>query len=256
MDNLNVNDSIRYHRQMILKDIGIEGQVKLKNAKICVCGAGGLGSPILYYLAAAGVGTIGIVDFDVVKLSNLNRQILHTSDDLETLKTVSANEKLSRLNPNIKVVEHSIQLNPENIERILVNYDVIVDAVDTIKMRYLISDTCYKLNKPLVEGAVVGFSGILTTIIPDQTPCYRCLYPYNNDENEFPTCNEIGILGAITGVIGSLQALEVIKLITGAGNGMLGKLLTFDGLDCEFEEIPIIKNENCILCGKQHNKNL
>lgn len=256
MDKLNVNDSVRYHRQLILKEIGIVGQVKLKNAKICVCGAGGLGSPILYYLAAAGVGTLGIVDFDVVKLSNLNRQILHTTEDLEILKTVSANEKLSHLNPNIKIIEHTIELNPSNIENILVNYDVIVDAVDTIKIRYLISDTCYKLKKPLVEGAVVGFSGILTTIIPDQTPCYRCLYPNNNEGNEFPTCNEIGILGAITGVIGSLQALEVIKLITGTGNGMLGRLLTFDGLDCEFEEIPMIKNENCSLCGKQHNKGL
>jgi len=256
MDKLNNNDSIRYHRQMILKEIGIEGQVKLKNAKVCVCGAGGLGSPILFYLAAAGVGTLGIVDYDVVKLSNLNRQILHSSDDLETLKTVSAKEKLSRLNPNIEVIEHTVELNKDNSEEIFEKYDVIVDAVDTIKIRYLISDTCYKLKKPLVEGAVVGFSGILTIIIPDQTPCYRCLYPNNNEGHEFPTCNEIGILGTITGVIGSLQALEVIKFITGAGQLMLGRLLTFDGLDCEFEEIPIIKNDNCILCGTLHNKGL
>lgn len=256
MNNLNNNDSIRYHRQMILRDIGIEGQVKLKSAKVCVCGAGGLGSPILYYLAAAGVGTLGIVDYDVVKLSNLNRQILHSSEDLETLKTISAKEKLSRLNPNIEIIEHSVELNLENIDEIFNKYDVIVDAVDTIKVRYLITDTCYKLKKPLVEGAVVGFSGILTTIIPDQTPCYRCLYPNNNEGHEFPTCNEIGILGAVTGVIGSLQALEVIKFITGTGQLMLGRLLTFDGLDCEFEEIPINKNEDCILCGTQHNKGL
>lgn len=256
MNNLNNNDSIRYHRQMILRDIGIEGQVKLKSAKVCVCGAGGLGSPILYYLAAAGVGTLGIVDYDVVKLSNLNRQILHSSEDLETLKTISAKEKLSRLNPNIEIIEHSVELNLENIDEIFKKYDVIVDAVDTIKVRYLITDTCYKLKKPLIEGAVVGFSGILTTIIPDQTPCYRCLYPNNNENHEFPTCNEIGILGAVTGVIGSLQALEVIKLITGTGKLMLGRLLTFDGLDCEFEEIPINKNEDCILCGTQHNKGL
>lgn len=256
MDKLNNNDSIRYHRQMILKDIGIEGQEKLKNARVCVCGAGGLGSPILYYLAAAGVGTLGIVDYDVVKLSNLNRQILHSSDDLESYKTVSAKEKLSRLNPNIQIIEHNVELKEDNIERIFETYDVIVDAVDTIRVRYLITDTCYKLKKPLVEGAVVGFSGILTTIIPDQTPCYRCLYPNNNEGHEFPTCNEIGILGAVTGVIGSLQALEVIKLITGAGQLMLGRLLTFDGLDCEFEEIQINKNEDCILCGTKHNKGL
>lgn len=254
MNNLNNNDSIRYHRQMILRDIGIEGQVKLKNAKVCICGAGGLGSPILYYLAAAGVGTLGIVDYDVVKLSNLNRQILHSSDDLESLKTVSAKEKLSRLNPNIQIIEHNIELKEDNIEGIFETYDVIVDAVDTIRVRYLITDTCYKLKKPLVEGAVVGFSGILTTIIPDQTPCYRCLYPFNNESNEYPTCNEIGILGAITGVIGSLQALEVIKLITGSGECLLGRLLTFEGLDCEFNEIPIIHNKDCILCGK--NKSL
>lgn len=254
MNNLNNNDSIRYHRQMILRDIGIEGQVKLKNAKVCICGAGGLGSPILYYLAAAGVGTLGIVDYDVVKLSNLNRQILHSSDDLESLKTVSAKEKLSRLNPNIQIIEHNVELKEDNIEEIFETYDVIVDAVDTIKVRYLITDTCYKLKKPLIEGAVVGFSGILTTIIPDQTPCYRCLYPFNNESNEYPTCNEIGILGAITGVIGSLQALEVIKLITGSGECLLGRLLTFEGLDCEFNEIPIIHNKDCILCGK--NKSL
>lgn len=254
MNNLNNNDSIRYHRQMILRDIGIEGQVKLKNAKVCICGAGGLGSPILYYLAAAGVGTLGIVDYDVVKLSNLNRQILHSSDDLESLKTVSAKEKLSRLNPNIQIIEHNIELKEDNIEGIFETYDVIVDAVDTIRVRYLITDTCYKLKKPLVEGAVVGFSGILTTIIPDQTPCYRCLYPFNNESNEYPTCNEIGILGAITGVIGSLQALEVIKLITGSGECLLGRLLTFEGLDCEFNEIPIIHNKDCVLCGK--NKSL
>ncbi|MHB8097111.1 MAG: HesA/MoeB/ThiF family protein [Erysipelotrichaceae bacterium] len=254
MNNLNNNDSIRYHRQMILRDIGIEGQVKLKNAKVCICGAGGLGSPILYYLAAAGVGTLGIVDYDVVKLSNLNRQILHSSDDLESLKTVSAKEKLSRLNPNIQIIEHNVELKEDHIEEIFETYDVIVDAVDTIKVRYLITDTCYKLKKPLIEGAVVGFSGILTTIIPDQTPCYRCLYPFNNESNEYPTCNEIGILGAITGVIGSLQALEVIKLITGSGECLLGRLLTFEGLDCEFNEIPIIHNKDCILCGK--NKSL
>lgn len=254
MNNLDQTDTIRYHRQLILKDIGVEGQLKLKSAKVCVCGAGGLGSPILYYLAAAGVGTLGIVDYDVVKLSNLNRQILHSSDDLETYKTLSANEKLSRLNPNIKINEHRIELSSENIEEIFNQYDVIVDAVDTIKVRYLISDTCYKLKKPLIEGAVVGMSGILTTIIPDQTPCYRCLYPFNNESNEYPTCNEIGILGAITGVIGSLQALEVIKLITGSGECLLGRLLTFEGLDCEFNEIPIIHNKDCVLCGK--NKSL
>jgi molybdopterin-synthase adenylyltransferase len=250
MTDYDLGDSTRYHRQMILKDIGIEGQTKLNQAKVCVCGAGGLGSPILYYLAAAGVGTIGIVDYDVVKLSNLNRQILHSSDDLETLKTTSASEKLSRLNPNLKINEHTIELNSENIENIFNQYDVIVDAVDTIKIRYLISDTCYKLKKPLIEGAVVGFSGIVTTIIPNVTPCYRCLYPNNHKDNDYPTCNEIGILGAVTGVVGSLQALEVIKLITGAGNGLLGRLLTFDGLDCEFEEIPIHKNEHCSLCSK------
>lgn len=252
MDKQNLDDSVRYHRQLILKDIGIEGQSKLKNAKVCVCGVGGLGSPILYYLASAGVGTIGLVDFDVVKLSNLNRQILHTTDDLEKLKTISAHEKLSKLNPNLTIIEHRVELSSDNIEDIFKDYDVIVDAVDTIKVRYLISDTCYKIKKPLVEGAVLGFSGILTTIIPDVTPCYRCLYPMNNEDNEYPTCNEIGILGAVTGVIGSLQALEVIKLITNAGNGLLGRLLTFDGLDCEFEEIPILKNENCSLCGTQH----
>lgn len=249
-----MSDSIRYHRQLILKEIGIEGQAKLKKAKVCVCGAGGLGSPVLLYLAAAGVGTLGIVDHDVVKLSNLNRQIIHSSDYLETSKTVSANEKLSRLNPNVKIIEHCIELSPENIEEIINQYDIVVDAVDTIKIRYLISDVCYKLNKPLIEGAVVGFSGIVTTIVSGVTPCYRCLYPMNNEDNEYPTCHEIGILGPVAGTIGSLQALETIKYITNAGTCLLGRLLTFDGLDSEFQEIPIEKNEDCVLCGK--NKSL
>lgn len=247
---LSSDQTLRYSRQIILKEIGFEGQQKLLKSKALVIGAGGLGSPVLFYLAAAGVGNLGIADFDTVGISNLNRQILHFTDDLSRKKVDSAAEKLKKLNPDINIIKHSFRVNADNIEEVIADYDVIIDAVDNFSTRYLISDCCFFLKKPLIEGAVLGFDGILTTIIPDKTPCYRCLYPEPPKDGVVPTCSDQGILGAITGTIGSLQALEAVKVLAGIGETLSGRILTFDGLGLEFRDVQLRKRQNCPLCGE------
>lgn len=245
------NDHIlRYSRQLILEGFGIEGQKKLKEAKVLVAGAGGLGSPILLYLAAAGVGNIGIADFDTVTVSNLNRQVIHFTEDMGKKKVDSAEDKIKRLNPDICIEKYKSRLTVDNIADIIGNYDVVVDATDNFTARYLISDCCYFLGKPLVEGAAVGYDGILMTIIPGKTPCYRCLYPMPPENGVLPTCSDSGILGAITGIIGSIQALEVIKILAGVGETVSGRILTFDALTTAFREVKWTKRNNCPLCGK------
>ncbi|WHH57653.1 HesA/MoeB/ThiF family protein [Petroclostridium sp. X23] len=247
---LDRNQQLRYSRQIILKEVGLEGQLKLLKSKVLVIGCGGLGSPILSYLAAAGVGTIGIVDFDTVTISNLQRQILHFTDDIGKKKVDSAEEKLLRLNPDIKVVKHVCRATIDNIEEIIENYDVVIDAVDNFTARYIISDCCYFMKKPLIEGAVLGFDGILMTIIPDQSPCYRCLYPMPPQDGVVATCNDTGILGMVTGVIGSMQALEAVKVVLGIGETLSGRILTFEGLDMDIREIPWERRHDCPLCGQ------
>ena len=247
---LDEEKELRYSRQLILKEIGYSGQEKLMKAKVLVIGAGGLGSPVLYYLAAAGVGTLGIADFDVVDISNLQRQILHFTDDLGKKKVDSACEKLKRLNPDIRLNKYPFRVNINSIEDMVKEYDMVVDAVDNFSARYLISDCCYFLKKPLVEGAVLGFEGILMTIIPDKTPCYRCLYPMPPEDGVIPNCANTGIIGAVAGTIGSLQAMECIKLITGIGQTVSGRILIFDGLNLSFREIEWHKKKNCPLCGE------
>lgn len=248
---MEMNDStLRYSRQMILPGIGTEGQEKLKRAKILVAGAGGLGSPALAYLTAAGVGTIGIADFDTVTLSNLNRQILHFTPDVGIKKTDSAAGKLEKLNPQVTLIKHDLRLNLDNIEAIMGEYDLVIDATDNFTARYLISDGCYFLKKPFIEGAVVGYDGILMTVIPDQTPCYRCLYPRPPEDGVLPTCNDTGILGMTAGIIGTIQALEVVKLILGIGETVSGRLLIFDALKSSFREIPWQRRPDCPLCGE------
>jgi adenylyltransferase/sulfurtransferase len=247
---LSENQIHRYSRQLILKEIGVEGQEKLQKAKVLVIGAGGLGSPALYYLAAAGVGKIGIADFDTVGISNLQRQILYSTEDLQKKKVDIAKEKLEKLNPDLCIDKYPIRIDADNIEEIIDEYDVILDAVDNFTARYLVSDCCYFKGKPLVEGAVLGFTGILTTIIPGKTPCYRCLYPKPPKEGAVPTCSDIGILGMTTGTIGSLQALEAVKVILGIGEILSGRVLVFDGLDMSFRELKLDKNLKCPLCGK------
>jgi len=248
---MNENDLLRYSRQLILKEVGHKGQEKLLNSKVLVAGTGGLGSPAIYYLAAVGIGTLGIVDFDTVGMSNLQRQILHFTDDLGKKKVDSAEEKLRRLNPGVNIIKYPVKLNADNLEEIVRQYDLVIDAVDNFPTRYLITDCCYLMNKPLVEGAVLGFEGILTTIIPGQSPCYRCLYPVPPKERAIPARNENGIIGMVAGTIGSMQALEAVKVILGIGRTLSGRLLTFDGLNADFRIIDLKRRSNCSLCGER-----
>jgi adenylyltransferase/sulfurtransferase len=248
---LDRDERLRYSRQMILNEIGMDGQEKLLKAKVLVIGTGGLGSPCLYYLAGAGIGTLGIADFDTVDISNVHRQIIHFSDDIGKKKVDSAEEKLLKINPKVNITKYPFRLNIDNIQSIIEEYDVVVDAVDNFPARYLISDCCYFLNKPLIEGAAIGFDGIAMTILPGKTPCYRCLYPMPPADGTIPSCADTGILGMVTGVIGSIQALETVKVILQIGQILDGRLLTFDGLGLNFMEIKIDKNIDCPLCGKE-----
>lgn len=243
-------EHLRYSKQIILDGFGLEGQKKLTNAKILVIGAGGLGSPALFYLAAAGVGTIGIADFDTVTLSNFNRQIIHFDQDIGTQKTASAADKIKAFNPSTILECHNERLQVENIADVICKYDVIIDATDTFTSRYLISDCCYFLKKPLIEGAATGYWGTLMTIVPDVTPCYRCLYPNPPEDGTIASCSETGILGAVTGVIGSLQALEAVKLIVGIGETTSQRFLYFNSLSTSFDDLELRKDLNCELCGR------
>lgn len=239
----------RYQRQIHIEVFGEKAQLALKNSKVLVIGAGGLGSPILYYLVAAGIGTVGICDYDIVSLSNLNRQILHFSSDMEKTKLSSALNKLHDLNPHVKINTHQLKIEQSNIQALIEPYDVIVDAVDNITTRLLITDACFLLNKICIEGAVSGMHGTLTTILPHRGPCYRCLYPRVNEINVFQTRYQSRILGAVAGTLGSLQAIEVIKLCANLGVPTSGRLLIFDGLSLEFESMDYEQNPQCPLCG-------
>ncbi len=240
----------RYSRQIILEGIGLEGQEKLRSARVLVAGAGGLGCPALSYLTAAGVGTLGIADFDTVTLSNLNRQTLHHTEDIGRRKVDSAAEKLRRMNPALEVIPFYRRVTADNAADLVRGYDVVLDCTDNFTARYLLSDSCYFEKVPIVEGAAVMMEGILMTVIPGQTPCYRCLYPMPPADGVMPTCSDTGILGAVAGVIGSLQALEAIKVILGLGETVSGRLLIFDALESEFRTIPWKRRENCPLCGQ------
>jgi molybdopterin/thiamine biosynthesis adenylyltransferase len=241
---------LRYSRQIILSEIGHQGQEKLLDSKVLVVGAGGLGSPALYYLAAAGIGTLGIADFDVVGISNLQRQILHSTGDLGQKKTESAAEKLRQLNPELKIITFPQRVTVDNVAEIIAGFDLVIDAADNFSTRFLVSDCCYFMKKPLIEGAVLGFEGVLMTILPDQSHCYRCLYPAPPDDGVVPTCSEAGILGMIAGTIGSLQALEAVKVLLTIGDTLTSRIITFDGLGLNFREIPWPKRAACPLCGE------
>jgi len=234
----------RYARHIVLREVGGAGQQKLKAAKVLVIGAGGLGAPILQYLAAAGVGTLGIVDDDVVSLSNLQRQVIHDTDKVGELKVKSAAEALKRINPHVEVHRHAMRINSENAPDLLKDYDIIADGSDNFKTRYQVSDACFYAGKTLVSAAVGRFDGTLTTLKPHQNnadgvpnPTYRCIFPKEPDEASIPTCAEAGVLGALTGILGALQALEVIKEIVGIGDTMVGRLLLVDSLSMRFETI-------------------
>jgi len=235
----------RYARHILLREIGGPGQQKLKAARVLVVGAGGLGAPILYYLAAAGVGTIGIVDDDTVALSNLQRQIIHDTSGVGTAKTDSAAQAVRRLNPHVRVATHALRLDESNISAIVSAYDILVDGSDNFATRYLLADWAEKLEKPLVSGAISRFDGSVTVLKPyeDGNPGYRDLFPAPPPAGLVPPCAEAGVIGALPGVIGSLQAMEVIKLITGAGEPLVGRLLLYDGLGARFDMIRYKKPE-------------
>ena len=241
----------RYSRHIILKDIGGEGQKKILDAKVVIIGAGGLGSPIAYYLAAAGVGKIGIVDSDKADLSNLQRQILHFTKDVGKLKTESAKEKLTAINPDCEVVPHTTRINAQNVLDIIGDYDAVINGSDNFPTRYLINDACIISKTPLFEGAVIGFSGQAMTILPHESACYRCLYEEPPPPGLVPSCQEAGVMGATPGVIGLIQATEVVKWILGKGKLLTNRVLIYSGLDMEFNELPVARNPKCPVCGDQ-----
>lgn len=246
------DELLRYSRHLLLPNVDLSGQERLVNAKVLCIGAGGLGSPTIMYLAAAGVGTIGILDFDVVDISNLQRQIIHSQSDLGKSKVRSAADKASALNPNLNVILHEVRLNESNALEIMKDYDLIIDCTDNFATRYLINDAAAILGKPYIWGSIYRFDGQVTVFWGEHGPCYRCLHPTPPPVGMVPSCAEGGVLGALCGSIGSVQSTEAIKLITGIGEPLIGKLLIYNALDSSFEKIKIEKNPNCDLCnGKQ-----
>jgi molybdopterin/thiamine biosynthesis adenylyltransferase/rhodanese-related sulfurtransferase len=243
----------RYSRHFVIPEVGEKGQAKLLDSKVLLLGTGALGSPSALYLAAAGVGTIGLVDFDLVDASNLQRQIIHTTDRVGMLKTESAQKQINALNPGIKVVRHDARLTSENVMETIKDYDVIVNCGDNFPTRYLISDACVFAKKPLVDGAIFRFEGNATVFYPAAGgPCYRCLYPEPAPPDMAPSCAEAGVLGALPGLIGSIEALEAIKLLLGAGHPLIGKMVYFDTLsDRDYVRVlKIRKDPNCPVCGE------
>jgi molybdopterin/thiamine biosynthesis adenylyltransferase/rhodanese-related sulfurtransferase len=240
----------RYARHIVMPEVGEAGQLKLVDASVLLIGAGGLGSPAAIYLAAAGVGRIGIVDFDEVDTSNLQRQIVHRLNDVGTPKVESAANTIAQLNPDVQVVGHRTQLTSQNAFNIISQYDVVINGSDNFPTRYLVNDACVLLGKPLVDASVLRFEGQVTVYdTANNGPCYRCLYPDPPPPGEVPSCAEGGVLGVLPGIIGSLEALEAIKLILGQGEPLVGRLLQFDALDGEFRELKIAKNKDCPVCG-------
>jgi len=239
----------RYSRHIILPEVGGKGQKKLLEARVAIIGAGGLGCPVGYYLAAAGVGTIGLIDNDTVEMSNLQRQIAHSTKTLGLLKIDSAKATFEALNPDVTVVGIKERVNKDNILGLLKDYDVVVDGSDNFPTRYLVNDACVLLRKPLVSGAILRFEGQVTTIIPGEGHCYRCLFEEMPPAGLVPSCQEAGVIGAIPGVVGSLQAIEVIKLILGKGEALKNTLLIYDALRTTFRRVKVPKNADCPICG-------
>ena len=240
----------RYERQFLLAGFGEEGQEKLARGSVLVIGAGGLGSPAALYLAAAGVGRIGIVDGDAVELSNLQRQILHATADLGRPKAVSAAESMRAINPHVIVEPHELFLDESNIDALVADYDFVVDATDNFDAKYLINDSCVRVGKPFVHAAVMAFSGQLLTYVPGQGPCYRCVFGEPPAPEEAPSAKRSGIMGAIAGVVGCLEAVEAIKYLSGIGELACGSLLVYDGLYCDFRKIPLAPaRPDCPACG-------
>jgi len=249
-DDLTVEEVRRYSRHLIIPDVGKTGQRRLKNARVLVVGAGGLGSPALLYLAAAGVGTLGVIDFDVVDESNLQRQIIHGQSDIGRPKAVSAMESIREVNPLVNVVLHEERLDSDNAMQIFEPYDLIVDGTDNFATRYLVNDACVLLGKPYVWGSIYRFDGQASVFWAEHGPCYRCLYPEPPPPGMVPSCAEGGVLGVLCASIGSIQVNEAIKLITGIGEPLVGRLMIYDALEMNYRTVRVRKDPECPVCGK------
>lgn len=241
----------RYSRHIILPEVGGSGQQKMLEARVLLLGAGGLGSPAAYYLAAAGIGNLGIVDFDQVDLSNLQRQIIHSTERIGMLKTESAKKTIQALNPDVNVTLYNEKMDSSNIMRLIEDYDYVVDGSDNFPTRYLVNDACVMKNKTLIHGSIYRFEGQVTVFKPGDGPCYRCLYPEPPPPGMVPNCQEGGVLGVLAGVIGNLQVVEVLKLILEIGKPLVGKLLIYDALNTEFRNLRLRKDANCPVCGEK-----
>jgi molybdopterin/thiamine biosynthesis adenylyltransferase/rhodanese-related sulfurtransferase len=248
---LTVDEVRRYSRHLIIPDVAMAGQQRLMNAKVLCVGAGGLGSPALMYLAAAGVGTLGIVEFDTVDESNLQRQIIHGQSDIGKSKALSAKEKIAEINPNVNVVVHEVRLDPDNVMEIFAQYDLIVDGTDNFATRYLVNDACVLLKKPYVWGSIYRFDGQASVFWAEYGPCYRCLYPEPPPPGMVPSCAEGGVLGVLCASIGSIQTTEAIKLITGIGEPLIGQLMIYDALEMSYRKIKVRKDPKCPLCSEK-----
>ena len=249
LPELTTDDLSRYSRHLILPEVGMEGQQRLKAAKVLCVGTGGLGSPLAFYLAAVGIGTLGLVDFDVVDASNLQRQIIHSTRDIGRKKLDSAAEKLTALNPVLTVVKHETMLTSANALDILGNYDIVADGTDNFPTRYLVNDACVLLGKPNVYGSIFRFEGQASVFSTKDGPCYRCLYPEPPPPGLVPSCAEGGVLGILPGLVGVIQATEVIKLILDKGSSLIGRLLLVDAFNMRFRELKLRKNPECPVCG-------
>src|SRR6476646_9906078 len=249
LPELTTDDLSRYSRHLILPEVGIEGQQKLKAARVLCVGTGGLGSPLAFYLAAAGIGTLGLVDFDVVDASNLQRQIIHSTKDIGRKKLDSAAEKLLALNPALNIVKHDTMLSSANAMDILKDYDIVADGTDNFPTRYLVNDACVLLNKPNAYGSIFRFDGQASVFATEGGPCYRCLYPEPPPPGLVPSCADGGVLGVLPGIIGTIRATEAIKLIIGTGESLAGRLLLFDALAMSFRTMKLRRDPSCPICG-------
>jgi sulfur-carrier protein adenylyltransferase/sulfurtransferase len=239
----------RYSRHTLLPEVGVDGQLRMLNAKVLLVGAGGLGAPTALYLAAAGIGTIGLVDDDVVDASNLQRQVIHSTERIGTPKTESARLTIEALNPDVEVVEHRTRLDASNIVELLSDYDVIVDGADNFPTRYLLNDASVRLRKPVVSASILSFDGQVSTFVPHEGPCYRCLYPTPPPAELAPSCSANGVLGVMAGTMGTLQANEVLKLVLGIGEPLIGRLLLYEALGTRFTELKVRRDPHCPICG-------
>jgi len=249
-DMLTESQIERYSRHIILKEVGGQGQQKLLDGKVLIIGAGGLGAPVALYLAAAGVGTIGVADADDVDLSNLQRQVIHFTADIGKPKVESAREKIEAINPDVKVITYKEWVTAANISGIISDYDFIIDGTDNFAAKFLINDACVLANKPYSHGGILQFVGQTITVLPGESPCYRCIFPLPPPKDAIPTCSQAGVIGVLPGVIGSIQATEAIKFLLGKGKLLTGRILMYDALNMKFRDVEIKRNSGCPICGE------